>query len=135
MNQWAKMQRVVSSVVPPPVPFPSAARGPATSTTTVLAQMAVLNARIDQQDTMFETILQHLPLLTPLPGVPMEAGALAQMAVPTAVVEAAPLIMGGPPPVGYVYVGANQGLSIWGHNEIVAALIMEGGEVGNSGSL
>ena len=93
--------------------------------------MAGLNARIDRQDTMLETILQRLPPLTPPPGVPMAAGALAQMAVPTAAVEAAPLIMGGPPPVGYVYVGANQGLSIWGHNEIVAASIMEGGEVGN----
>jgi hypothetical protein len=43
--------------------------------------------------------------------------------------------MGGPPPVGYVYVGANQGLSIWGHNEIVEASIMEGGEVGNRDSV
>ena len=41
----------------------------------------------------------------------------------------------GYPPVGYVYVGANQGLSIRGHNEIVAALIMEGGEVGNGGGV
>ena len=40
---------------------------------------------------------------------------------------------GWAPPVGYVYVGTNQGLSIWGHNEIVVASIMEGGEVGNSG--
>jgi hypothetical protein len=133
MNQWAKMPRVASSVAPQQAPFPSAARGSATSTTTVLAQMAALNARIDRQDTMFETILQRLPPLTPLPGVPMAAGALAQMAVPTAAVEAAPLIMGGPPPVSYVYVGANQGLSIWGHNEIVAASIMQGGEVGNCG--
>jgi hypothetical protein len=135
MNQWAKMPRVASSVAPQQAPFPSAARGSATSTTTVLAQMAALNARIDRQDTMFETILHRLPQLTPLPGVPMAAGALAQMAVPTAAVEAAPLIMGGPPPVGYVYVGANQGLSIWGHNEIVAASIMEGGEVGNGGGV
>jgi len=97
MNQWAKMPRVASSVAPPQAPFPSAARGSATSTTTVLAQMAALNARIDRQDTMFETILQRLPPLTPLPGVPMAAGALAQMAVPTAAVEAAPLIMGGLP--------------------------------------
>jgi hypothetical protein len=133
MNQWAKMPRVASSVAPSQAPFPSAARGSATSTTTVLAQMAVLNARVDCQDTMFETILQRLPPLTPLPGVPMAAGALAQMEVPTAAVEAAPLIMGGPPPVCYVYVGTNQGLSIWGHNEIVAASIMEGGEVGNRG--
>ena len=97
--------------------------------------MAELTARIDRQDTMFTTILQRLPPLMPLPGVPMAAGALAQMTVPTAVVEAAPLIMGGPPPVGYVYVGTNQGLSIWGHNEIVAASIMEGGEVGNGGGV
>ena len=73
MNQWAKMPRVASSVVPPQAPFPSAARGPATSATTVLAQMAALNVRIDRQDTMFETILQRLPPLTPLPGVPMAA--------------------------------------------------------------
>ncbi len=43
MNQWAKMQRVASRVAPLQAPFPSAARGSATSTTTVLAQMAVLN--------------------------------------------------------------------------------------------
>jgi hypothetical protein len=65
----------------------------------------------------------------------MSAGALAQMAVPSASVEAAFLIMSGPPRVGFVYVGANQGLSIWGHNEIVAASIMEGGEVGNGGGV
>ena len=83
MNQWAKMPRVASSVAPPQAPFPSAARGSATSTTTVLAHMVELNAHIDQQDTMFETILQCLPQLTTHPGVPMAAGALAQMTVPT----------------------------------------------------
>jgi hypothetical protein len=45
--------------------------------------MVELNAHIDRQDTMFETILQRLPQLTPHPGVPMAAGALAQMTVPT----------------------------------------------------
>jgi hypothetical protein len=94
-----------------------------------------VNRFIDRQDTMFKTILQRLPPLMPLPGVPMAAGALAQMTVPTAVVEAAPLIMGGPLPVCYVYVGANQGLSIWGRTEIVAASIMEDGEVGNGGGV
>ena len=34
-----------------------------------------------------------------------------------------PLIMGGAQPLGYVHVGQNQGLNIWGHSDIVQASI------------
>ena len=39
-----------------------------------------------------------------------------------------PLIMGGAPPLGYVHVGQNQGLNIWGHADIVQSSITQEGD-------
>jgi len=43
--------------------------------------------------------------------------------------------VGGSQPAGYVYVGSNQGLAVWGHADLVAtsasAAVMEDGEAGN----
>ena len=39
-----------------------------------------------------------------------------------------PLIMDGAPPLGYVHVGQNQGLNIWGHSDIVQASITNQGD-------
>jgi hypothetical protein len=36
--------------------------------------------------------------------------------------------MGGAPPLGYVHVGQNQGLNIWGHADIVQASVIKEGD-------
>ena len=74
-------------------------------------------------------------MLAPIVGAGMELGAatsLAQMAVPVpGTTTQATLIMGGAQPEGYVYVGLNQGLSVWGHTDIVTASVTDGNEAGN----
>ncbi len=46
--------------------------------------------------------------------------------------SAQPLIVGGPQPEGYVYIGSHHhGGVIWGSMDTVAASMMEAGAVGN----
>ena len=55
------------------------------------------------------------------------AAAMPVMQLATAVPppSQAPLIIGVVQPEGYIYVGTNGGLSVWGHAEIVAASVTE----------
>jgi hypothetical protein len=47
-------------------------------------------------------------------------------------VSSLPLIVGGPQPEGYVYIGSHHhGVDIWGSLETVAASMMEAGAAGN----
>ena len=58
------------------------------------------------------------------PGVTSIAAApLLQMAAPMP--APAPLIIGGVQPEGYIYVGLNHGLSVWGRADVVAASVTE----------
>ena len=58
------------------------------------------------------------------PGVTSIAAApLLQMAAPMP--APAPLIIGGVQPEGYIYVGLNHGLSVWGRADVVAASTTE----------
>ena len=58
------------------------------------------------------------------PGVDSSVSApLMQMAAPVPV--PAPFIIGGAQPEGYIYVGLNHGLSVWGHADVVAASVTE----------
>jgi hypothetical protein len=48
------------------------------------------------------------------------------------VVSSLPLIVGGPQPEGYVYIGSHHhGVAIWGSLDTVAASMMEAGAAGN----
>ena len=51
-------------------------------------------------------------------------GAVAQMAT-TSTVSTPPLIVGGPQPEGYVYVGGNHGRVVWGSLATVTASRMD----------
>jgi len=54
---------------------------------------------------------------------------LAQMAAPPT--PRAPLIVGGPQSADYIYVGLNQGMSVWAHDDIVQASVAGMGEAGS----
>jgi hypothetical protein len=159
MNQWAKQPglrptgkaQVMGAA--PQRPSTRTMGTVATSSPPILAQAAGMSMRIDRQEAMLEAILERLtPGTTSTPAASallapavftsntnLTAGApttLAQIAGPAPVaMEPVPLIMGGPPPVCYVYVCSNQGMSIWGHAEIVAASVVDSGEPGNGGGL
>jgi hypothetical protein len=51
---------------------------------------------------------------------------LTQMSVPAspALVQVT-LIFGGSQQAGYVYIGTNQGLALWGHADIVSTLVVD----------
>ena len=112
-----------------------------------VAQVADVDTRLrmDCQDALLEQILARLNTASPpsttssaLLGpanfsVNGEATMIAQMvaAVPPPSTMP-PLIVGGAQLIGYVYVGTNQGLSIWGQTDIVAVSIMDEGASGNA---
>jgi hypothetical protein len=71
-----------------------------------------------------------------LPPATFTSNALAQITAPvTSASVPTPLMLGGVQPEGYVYVGSNQGLAVWGREDIVAtaaaAAAMEDGQEGN----
>ena len=63
--------------------------------------------------------------------VPSEASSFAQLAATCT--PWAPLITGGDQPEGYLYVGLNHGLSVWGHADVVAASVELDGDEGPPG--
>ena len=87
---------------------------------------------------MFEAVLERFSSLVPPTSLGVEtlqasgggsslevntAAPVMQMAAPGPVTGQAPLIIGGAQPEGYIYVGMNHGLSVWGHAEVVAASV------------
>ena len=60
--------------------------------------------------------------------VPSDAPHLAQMTAPST--PRAPLIIGGAQPEGYLYLGLNHGLSVWGHADVIAASVELDGDEG-----
>ena len=147
MNQWTKQpgtrldmgapraMSVSRAGVAPAVPPP------------IIAQVAGINDRLARHDALLEAVLVRMTTSTatsPAAGALLapanfianaQAGVtttLAQITAPVPITPApAPLVLGGSQPAGYVYVGSNQGLTVWGHSEIVAASIMDDGEAGN----
>ena len=113
----------------------------------IVAQVADVDTRLrmDRQDALLEQILARLNTTSQLSttssallgpanfAVNGAATTIAQMvaAVPPPSTMP-PLILGGAQPIGYVYVGTNQGLSIWGQTDIVVASIMDKGASGNA---
>jgi hypothetical protein len=100
---------------------------------------------MDRQDALLEQILARLNTASPpstttsallVPANFAANGAATTIAQMVAAVPPPstmpPLILGGAQPTGYVYVGTNQGLSIWGQTDIVAASIMDEGASGNA---
>ena len=69
-------------------------------------------ARLEQQDARVAAA-----------GLPNVVTPLGPMAAPPT--PRAPLIIGGAQPEGYIYVGLNHGLSVWGHADVVAASVTE----------
>ena len=65
-------------------------------------------------------------------GVPaLSAASISQMATTVpALPSPTPLIMGGPQPEGYVYVGLSRGLPLWEHESTVAASFLDAGVAG-----
>jgi hypothetical protein len=147
VNKWAKTpvarlrpsmapQRALGGA-PPRMPMPPPS----------VAQVADVDTRLrmDRQDALLEQILARLNTASP-PSTTSSAllgpanfavnGAATTIAQMVAAVPPPstmpPLILGGAQPTGYVYVGTNQGLSIWGQTDIVAASIMDEGASGNA---
>jgi hypothetical protein len=147
VNKWAKtpVARLRPSVAPqralggapPRMPMPPPS----------VDQVADVDTRLrmDRQDALLEQILARLNTTSQLSttssallgpanfAVNGAATTIAQMvaAVPPPSTMP-PLILGGAQPIGYVYVGTNQGLSIWGQTDIVAVSIMDEGASGNA---
>jgi len=102
-----------------------------------LAQDEALLSLFHKQERVQETLIEAQARLAQQEDkaaaavVPSDASSLAQMAVHGAPsTPKAPLIFGGAQPEGYLYVGLNHGLSVWGHADIVAASIDLDGEEG-----
>jgi len=133
LNAWAK-QPGSRSVAPTKtagmaMSFPP--RGTMAPATTNVAQMATLTARVDRQEAMFETVLERLSsTLVPTTSLGVEttsvpgAAAGVDLSAPTPLMQA-PLVIGGVHPEGYIYVGMNHGLSVWGHADVVAASVTD----------
>jgi hypothetical protein len=144
MNAWAKMgPRTAAPVRTTGTTSSFPPRG--TMGPTQVAQMAMMTERLDRQDAMFEAVLERFSTLVPQGygggeamsasgvGLGIDTSAAApvmQMAVPLHV--QAPLVIGGVQPEGYIFVGMNRGMSVWGHADVVAASVTElNGEPGN----
>ena len=145
LNTWAKQpgRRVTQAQLSNGTSsvWPWRGQGALTAATSTVAQMAMLTARIDRQEAMFEAVLERLSTTLPTasalsidtmspsgvgPGIDVGAAApVIQLATTVPLPAQAPLIIGGVQPDGYIYVGMNQGLSVWGHAEIVAASVTE----------
>ena len=96
---------------------------------------------------MFEAVLERFSTLVPKNsaggetvsasgvglGIDTSAAALVmQIAAAVPLPGQAPLVIGGVQPEGYIYVGMNHGMSVWGHADVVAASVTElNGEPGN----
>jgi hypothetical protein len=138
INQWAKM---------PPRPFPPPARPAGVvpgalqlrtvlpSPQTSVAQVADYATKEDIAHILAKINAINLsPAMSGAPLAPLMSaqqgshqGTVAQMAT-----SAPPLIVGGPQPEGYVYVGSHHhGGVIWGSMDTVAASRMEAGAAGN----
>jgi hypothetical protein len=144
MNAWAKMgPRTAAPVRTTGMTSSFPPRG--TLAPTQVAQMAMMTERLDRQEAMFEAVLERFSTLVPQgaaggeavsassAGLGIDPGAGApvmQMAAPLP--GPAPLVIGGVQPEGYIYVGMNHGMSVWGHADVVAASVTElNGEPGN----
>jgi hypothetical protein len=94
------------------------------------------------KEAMFEAVLERLAATLPAAAAPSvenggSQGLVALAGAPVmqlAPVDTppAPLVIGGAQPEGYIYVGTNAGLSVWGLAEIVAASVTEASEPGNA---
>ena len=124
---------------------------PAASTTNV-APLAALTARMDRQDAMFEAVLERFSSMIPQTsrsaevsqavggglGIEIAPAPVLQMAAQGSVPGSAPFIITneGAHPEGYVYIGANHGASIWGRVDAEAASLPEVlGESGNGADM
>ena len=118
---------------------------PATNAAPTVAQMAAVTSRMDRQEAMFEAVLERLAAVLPAPettsveqggsgtqGLAALAGAPVMQLAPVDT-PPAPLIIGGVQPEGYLYEGANAGISIWGLAELVAASVTD--EAGNAAGM
>jgi len=143
LNSWAKQPGPRPAAMSRPsggaMSFAPRGLGMTAPMPPTVAQMATLTARVDRQEAMFEAILERLSstMVPPTlfgseataapsagPGVAsMAAAPLLQMAAPMP--SPAPLIIGGVQPDGYIYVGLNHGLSVWGRADVVAASTTE----------
>jgi hypothetical protein len=148
MNQWAKDPEAqpginVSRSPGFSRPFQTSRVGVAAAASPpILAQMASLTDRLDHQETLLEASLARMSTTTAttagalLPPATFTTNTLAQITAPVPNTSVpTPLKLGGAQPAGYVYVGSNQGLAVWGHADLVAtsasAAVMEDGEAGN----
>jgi hypothetical protein len=141
INQWAKIPRPplspsrAAGVVPGATQLRMALPSPQTSA----AQIADYATKAD-----IEQILARINAITPAPTMPSAPLAPASCAVGGAATSIAqmatsmpppapspPLIVGGSQTEGYVYVGRNHGLTIWGSMDTVASSMMEAGAAGN----
>jgi hypothetical protein len=148
MNHWAKFPEAQSGITGARSqgfsrPFQTSRVGaPAAASPPVVAQVASLTDRLDRYEALLQSALARMsaaPAVTAgalLPPATFTSNALAQITapVPSASVPT-PLMLGGVQPEGYVYVGSNQGLAVWGREDIVAtaaaAAAMEDGQEGN----
>jgi hypothetical protein len=82
---------------------------------------------LQQQLLAEQTTLARQDQLLSRVGAALPQGAgmpLAVLMAPPAVAQA-PMILGGDQPEGYVYIGTNQGLTVWGHANIVQASLTD----------
>jgi hypothetical protein len=85
--------------------------------------MAAQEGRIHQNDVKLADLAARVGFM----GGP--GASVSQLAVTGSLAEKTlKLIMGGAQPPGYVFVGQNQGLNIWGHSDIVQASITNEGD-------
>ena len=116
------MVRPTSSSASSPSPAPS------------LAPLSAVQARLDRQDTLLQSILARLDAVQVSTGAAPSSSLAALSApvdpTPAPVVEPPaaagepPMIVGGPQPAGYVLAGQNQGMPLWVEASLLAASIM-----------
>ena len=86
--------------------------------------MAAQEGRIQQNDVKLAELAARVGFMGEGAGASVsQLSAMGPLAERTP-----PLIMGGAPPLGYVHVGQNQGVNIWGHADIVQAPILKEGD-------
>lgn len=138
MNQWAILPRLGPDArrAPPPRAPPPA-----------VAQVAAVDDKVARLEAMVVSLLSHVgaaqtqPPAAGAPFVPANFAATPGLDVATTLAQVAapappgpppaPLVLGGSMPAGYLFVGHNHGVPVWGRPEIVEASIMDMGESEN----
>ena len=152
LNKWAKYSRPGKMMGGGAWPTTLRGQGIPAASTTNVAPLGALTARMDRQDAMFEAVLERFSSMIPQTSRSAETSQAAgggsvieiapapvlQMAAQGPVPGSAPFIITneGAQSEGYVYIGANHGVSIWGRVDAVAASLPEvHGESGNGGDM